>query len=410
MHWNPRTVKNCLAALALGTGLTFSASLLNAEAPQDQPAQLPEGMKKLIEKMQDTPKPKKIVPPQAELAFSDPTVIPDAFLKHVESLQTITEKQRKEAVSILKEDIEDPESRLDAMMDALAEVEPKLGDVLDDLFDEKYDKAEKSLKELLDHNDPYVAANARFLLARAYVNQQNFEQALETVDPLTLAGNNMHKYVCYGGEALFLKGVAQAELLQREYAIDTLNTFMKNYPQAPERMVEGAYYIVTDLIYTPEGSLADVQQRMEYAGRKLALKDSGDPTQKQHKTIVKMLDKLIEEAEEKEKGGGGGGGGSSSGGGNKPGQGGKAAGDPTSPASVSQAPEGQGKYGELKKKPPEKGESWGDLNQREREKVLAALKERFPERYQELVKGYSESIANPEEGGTDKNKTDWNAD
>ena len=43
------------------------------------------------------------------------------------------------------------------------------------------------------------------------------------------------------------------------------------------------------------------------------------------------------------------------------------------------------------------GIKWGKYNEKEREKVLSALKARFPDRYRELVEKYYESVQKGEQ-------------
>ena len=50
--------------------------------------------------------------------------------------------------------------------------------------------------------------------------------------------------------------------------------------------------------------------------------------------------------------------------------------------------------GELRPKPARKaGEQWGEMRDKEREEVLQALKQKFPERYRELLEQYNKALA-----------------
>lgn len=61
-------------------------------------------------------------------------------------------------------------------------------------------------------------------------------------------------------------------------------------------------------------------------------------------------------------------------------------------------PGGEGRIGDLEQ--ARRGaEIWGDPKDRERtEKVLQVLKEKFPERYRDLVEQYYKSLANEKSG------------
>ena len=113
--------------------------------------------------------------------------------------------------------------------------------------------------------------------------------------------------------------------------------------------------------------------------------------------VITILDKLIKEAEKKEKEGGGGGGG----GGNQPqgGQQGQQSGQaqglnpPSSPADQSSAPDAKPSMGALHRiNRGKSGESWGNLPEREREKILNGATARFPDRYKKLIEQYYKSF------------------
>ena len=61
---------------------------------------------------------------------------------------------------------------------------------------------------------------------------------------------------------------------------------------------------------------------------------------------------------------------------------------PGGPANQSGLPGGSGRVGDLDKIAKNANEPWGDLNERERAKVMSNMKDRFPERYRELLEQY----------------------
>ena len=52
--------------------------------------------------------------------------------------------------------------------------------------------------------------------------------------------------------------------------------------------------------------------------------------------------------------------------------------------------------GEIKNQPTRGSTDWGAMNEKEREAALQLLKEKFPERYKELVEQYYKSLADKE--------------
>src|SRR5207249_10642849 len=102
------------------------------------------------------------------------------------------------------------------------------------------------------------------------------------------------------GEVSFLRGVAEVALLKHGEAMETLNRFLTDYPDAPERMRVGAFRQFEQLKLFQEGTLSDVHLRMDYSRRKLTLADTGGETRQQQDKIIEILAKLIKEAEERE--------------------------------------------------------------------------------------------------------------
>ena len=98
-------------------------------------------------------------------------------------------------------------------------------------------------------------------------------------------------------------------------------------------------------------------------------------------------DELIKKAEDNEGKGQGGGGG---GGGGPP----KGNQTPNGPAGQSTLPPGASRVGDMRgRKTAKAGEKWGDMRDKEREEVLQALKDKFPERFRELQKYYEIALA-----------------
>lgn len=165
------------------------------------------------------------------------------------------------------------------------------------------------------------------------------------------------------------------------------------YPDAPERVREGAHWLVRELRGEGSGPLLELAKRMETIERLLRRTRTDDRTQDRQREVVVALDKLIELMREKESSGSGQGGGQ---GGGKPGQGGRANGNQRSsgPAQESTLPQGAGREGPLTEgvNGPA-SDSWGDLPDRERDEAVQFLRERFPSRYREIIERYYRALA-----------------
>lgn len=322
----------------------------------------------------------------------------DDFQSTLKEAKDFTPEQVQKATEIFAALRTEPDGKPVAITEALRELYPDFKDALATLGEEKLNDAISQLGKLRDSKDPYLAADAAYFLARAYLLDERYEDALPLLEDAS--GKWAEKSV-RGGESLFLRGVAYGQLIQRKEAMDCLKKFLELYPDAPERMRVGAFRQMEALRLYEEGTLTDVQFRMEFSRRKLALEDSGQATRDQQEKIIDILAKLIKEAEEKEcncKGGGKG---------QKPGQKpGKGEGE-----GQESKGEGQGQGGSsgggskgidsdtvkrLHRGGPQS--PWSQLRDKERDPVFNAIKEKYPARYQQLIEQYYKSFNDESEG------------
>ena len=326
----------------------------------------------------DTPKP------------TDNATLFKAFATHVAGSDLYTAEQKRQIVK-LQELIEaSPEDIGSTISAGLMALYPEYDAAVTDIASDHLDRAVGNLKKLAASKDAYLAANARYYLARAYAIDERYEDALPLLEKLMKTGADKTQYL---GEATFLKGVCEVETLQRKSALKTLQSFVKQYPNSSERLLIGAMHMIDELAFMEDGTMADVQDRMDYSRRRLDIAESGQRTQEEQNRIIKILDKLIEEAEKKEQQGQGGGMGQGQG--QKPGQGGNPSGNnnPGGPADQSTAPVGPARMGALHKGASGSAEeSWGEARDREREEVLNAIKARYPDRYREMIEQYYRSL------------------
>jgi tetratricopeptide (TPR) repeat protein len=316
----------------------------------------------------------------------DPARVLDAFAKAVAANERPDPQAKANALAILAEAKKDPSLAQGALVRAVAALHPAFREALA-AFQEEEPGAAAALARLHGSEDLYLAAHAAYFEGRAHMMAERYEEALPLL--AEVAGAWIDKTL-FAGESLFLVGICQGELLRRDAAARVLRDFIQHYPDAPERMRVGADHVVRVIQWTDEGSLVDVQDRMDDSRRRLTLERSGSPTQEKQERIIAMLDRLIEEAEEQEQGGGSGGGGAGQGG-----RGGPPSGNqiPGSPANDSSLPGGQARIGALDRATRGRAdEVWGNVRQREREKVLNVLKAKFPDRYRELLEQYYKSL------------------
>lgn len=253
---------------------------------------------------------------------------------------------------------------------------------------EKMSTAEKYFDKIEPQNNLYLKAYQLYYLARVKIILENYETAEEILNDFLKDNLN---YTTHQADAFFLLAVCYYYQFKRVKSKAILETFEKRFPNAPERMLVGAYQLLNKIEMFEEGSLSDVEERMEYSKRKLKMNDTEKPAIDNQEKVIAILDKLIKESEQdeqnqrnknKSK--------------NKSGQGGD--GEPSNPAEESNAPEGESKIGQLKRiNRGNRDEEWGKERDKEREKIMNALKEKFPERYRELIEQYYKGLQKNED-------------
>lgn len=321
----------------------------------------------------------------------------DAFIASLKANKELPAEKVQAAVGVAEELKADPPSHSAAITVALRELYDDYAAALVDLADENHEAAITKLEKFTKSDNPYLATDATFFLARAYMLTERFEESLPL---LAKVQKDNLQYTVQHADTAFLLGLCQARLMQRKDAIATFTKFEADFPDAPERMRIGAWRMLQQLQLVQDGTIIDVQDRMDFSRRKLVLKDPGKKTQEEQKKIVDILAKLIKEAEDKESSGQGQGQGQGQGKGRE-----KSGGENGEGSGEGQGGGKEGSTGghgsgsdnsqntdvtKLRRTGPESG--WSKLRDREREQVFSALKQKYPARYEKLVEQYYKSF------------------
>ena len=220
----------------------------------------------------------------------------DAFVTAIKNDTKVDAGIRRKVLQSVEKLRKNKETRDFALTEGLRELSAEFRKALELLGAEDFKSAIAVLKPLAGSKNPFLAAESRYYLARAFMLQEKYELAIPHLEKIDreLASKTLR-----AGECLFLKGMAQLHLLKRKAAGADLTKFLKRYPDAPERLRIAAWRQLEVLRSIELGSLPDIHQHMQFSRRKLALENSGDETRKVQKKIVAMLDKMIKEAEKK---------------------------------------------------------------------------------------------------------------
>ena len=229
--------------------------------------------------------------------------------------------------------------------------------------------------------DEYLRGYSTFRYGLAQMNRERYEEAAQAFTTVL----NDCRFAGCDVDAAFYVVVCLGQEREKEKAIAAANAFLKDYPDAPERYRKAMEQLKNELVQEWESPLYDLAGRMSQVARKIEGGDTGDPTQAKQKEIVAIIEELIKKAEDQEGQGKGQGGSGGQPRGNR---------QPSSPANQSSAPTGASRVGELRPNPKKKpGDAWGEMRDKEREEVLQALKEQFPDRYRELLEQYNKALA-----------------
>ena len=317
----------------------------------------------------------------------------EAFFEHMKKKADLDKTQRSHLKEV-KGRVPAQTPAVEVVVQGLRAVYPSFSEALALLNSEKPEAAAEKLQPFLESKNPYLVHGAHYFRGRAHVMREDYEAALQDFAPVTEADGEDNPFM---GEAWFETAMAKTRMVEPEAAREALQTFLEVAGQygVPAARRHQAQRALIALATMQEGSIMEALQLMDDSRRRLKLERVGENTQEQQERIVAILDEIIEAAEEGDGGGGGGGGGQSQGG-SQPGA--AASGAPSgvqssTPANQSSLPGGSASMGELGRSTRGRpGESWGTMPPNEREKVLSAIQEKFPNRYRELIEQYYKGL------------------
>ncbi len=288
------------------------------------------------------------------------------FEKHMQALGA-TERQ----IASFRQNVEE-ESAKHAVDDLLLSSFKDYRDAV--ALAEKGDpRAALELTKVIEGNDDrYVNAYARFQLAQFLLNSDDPEQASTILSEFVRKNLNVTPL---DSEVIYFYGSALAMIPRREQAIQFFTAFLREFPNAAERLRSSAAQIKAEL-EQQEGMLHDISDIMRFCERKIRKTNTGKATQDKQKMIIEELQKIIEMMEKQEQSGGG------------------APGGPGGlrPADQSALPGGKATVGTLKRAPRKVAEKWGALKPGEREAIEAELNDKMSPRYKKMLEDYYKKL------------------
>lgn len=314
--------------------------------------------------------------------------IVDDFLKYLESSDAY--KAESKAFVVRQREEYTNEDLPDFLTSAYAVLSPDFAKGLAAIDNDQIVAAADVFEGLAASDDPFLAVAASNLAGTSMIELDQVDRCLDVLDRVRKRHEPIENYTTSSDHFRFMLGYCQVHNLEYREAYGTFEDFLKNHPNAPERLIVGARQILTELDRRAPGRIGDVRDIMHYARRKISNgRIDEDLIDRQHQAVT-LLTSLIEEAEEQEKQGQGQcdkGGEGSKGGKNSNGQ------NPGGGAKRSTKPQGAGDVGELRRQRARPGEMWGKMPPRDREELLQTLQKQFPSQYRELLEQYYKQLA-----------------
>ena len=228
-------------------------------------------------------------------------------------------------------------------------------------------------KVLAATESPLLQAHVRYHLARVFLDSDDPERTVEVLNDYLEHNINVSPL---DGEAAFFYSQALAEIPRADLALPRFRAFLQWFPDASERFRAAAHQRILELESQQESRLHQLADGMKKTTRDLRKQKTDKPVQLDQERYIEELDELIEMYEEMEN--------QSSGApsGNK---------QSSAPAANSQLVEGDGSVGELQKRGT-LADRWGNMKDRDREKIRAAVQQGLPPQYQKMLEQYYEKL------------------
>ncbi|GAB4138463.1 MAG: hypothetical protein Fur0037_04190 [Planctomycetota bacterium] len=227
-------------------------------------------------------------------------------------------------------------------------------------------------KVLASTGDKLLQGHVRYHLARVFLDGDDPERAVEVLHAYVQENANLTPL---DDEVVYFYAQALAEVPMAEEALNLFKAFLQWFPNASERYRATAHQRAQELEGQMDSALHQLADGMKKVGRDLRRQETGKPTQERQDRFVEKLQELIELYEEQEN------------------QGGDPSGNGQSsnPASRSALPQGEARVGSLEKR-AKVAARWGDMKDKEREKIESEVKDILPPESRKMLEEYYKKL------------------
>lgn len=228
-------------------------------------------------------------------------------------------------------------------------------------------------KVLSATTDKALQGHVRYHLARVFLDGDDPEEAVHVLNQYIKEDSNLTPL---DDEVVYFYAQALAEVPMAEEALNLFRGFLQWFPNASERYRATAHQRAQELAGQIDSPLHQLADGMKHVGRELKKQETGKPTQDEQKQFVVKLQELIEMYEEQEKKGGGAPSGNQR---------------PNGPADSSALPGGEARIGSLEKR-ANIADRWGNMKDKEREKIEAEVKNILPAESRKALEEYFKKL------------------
>lgn len=228
-------------------------------------------------------------------------------------------------------------------------------------------------KVLASTEVPALRAHVRYHLAQLFLASDDPDRAMDV----------LNDYLCFDintsaldGEAAYYYAQSLAEIPLPDLALPRFRAFLKWFPDASERFRAVAHQRIAELEQQQDSKLHELADEMKKTKRDLKKQKTDKPVQVDQQHYIETLQELIEMYEQMEK--------QSSGppSGNGP---------SSAPASNSALPGGEASVGNLQKHAT-LADRWGDMKDRDRQKIEAQVQKDLPPQYRKMLEEYYKKL------------------
>lgn len=225
--------------------------------------------------------------------------------------------------------------------------------------------------------DPYLQAALKLYFARRLVRADYVEQSL------TLINGVKSTHVADRAALHFYRAAGHYRLQNKKEALEELDA-LEAIPTAPKRFLVTAALMRRELEALEKAELDGIAHDMRDVTRRLDLGRTDDQVVELEKDILKRLNKLIDQMEQQLK--------------NQSAQQSSGSQRSTRPMDDSLLPAGGQTPGKVGNRVFKDVDQWGNLPERERQRVLQDIGRQFPPHYRDAIEQYFRKLADTPSG------------